>query len=205
MKRHYARRMPCVQHAYGAFIEGVMVGICTFGMPASPSLCIGVCGEAYRDSVVELNRLCVTDNTPFQTSEFLGECLKKLSQLTTNGKVHNKGLVVVSYADTEQGHIGKIYQATNWLYTGVTKERTDIGSEDGTHSRHYDRSLDYSTNRKKRSAKHRYVFFVGSKAWKKRARKALCYSIEPYPVGESKRYDTSAKIETQSLLFKEAK
>ena len=33
--------------------------------------------------------------------------------------------IVVSYADTEQEHIGVVYQATNFLYTGLSDKRTE--------------------------------------------------------------------------------
>jgi len=33
--------------------------------------------------------------------------------------------VVVSYADTSQNHHGYIYQATNWIYTGLSAKRPD--------------------------------------------------------------------------------
>lgn len=35
---HYARRMPCIQYAYGLFIDDVLCGCVTYGQPASPSL-----------------------------------------------------------------------------------------------------------------------------------------------------------------------
>ena len=200
LQRHYAHRMPPVSHAYGAYVGKVMMGVCTFGMPASRNLCIGVCGEDYADKVLELNRLCVDDNAPFPTSMFLGRCLSRLTHLFTNGQCIPDGRIIVSYADTDQGHIGKIYQATNWKYTGCTKERTDIHPGEGKHSRHYDKDGDYS-NRQKRSAKHRYVFFVGDRRWRKRAELRLNYQIEPYPQGDTKRYDATCKIQTQDLLF----
>lgn len=59
---HYARRMPCVQYAYGAFEGNLLIGIVTFGQPASPSLCKGVAGEKYRKQVLELNRLVFLPN-----------------------------------------------------------------------------------------------------------------------------------------------
>jgi len=200
MKRHYARRMPSVSQAYGAYIDKVMMGIVTFGTPASRNLCIGVCGENYADKVWELNRLCVDDNAPFPTSMFLSRALSRLTHLFTNGQCIPNGRVIVSYADTAQGHIGKIYQATNWIYTGCTKERTDIYAGDGKHSRHYDKNIDYS-QRQHRSAKHRYVYFVGDRRWIKKAKSALNYNSETYPKGDTKRYDASATIATQDLLF----
>ena len=88
-------------------------------------------------------------------------------------------LILVSYADTKMNHNGYIYQATNWIYTGKTKERTDIGTGNN-HSRHYDKNLDYSVNRKFRSSKHRYIYLIGNK---KKWLKELKYKIEAYPKG----------------------
>ena len=36
-----------------------------------------------------------------------------------------KPKVIVSYADTSLGHHGYIYQATNWIYTGLSAKRKD--------------------------------------------------------------------------------
>ena len=183
--KHYAKRMCSISYAFGLFIDGVCEGICTFGKPASPSLCNGICGVEFSSFVYELNRLVVNDGLPKNTlSRFVSECLRKLPEL-----------VIVSYADTAMNHNGYIYQATNWIYTGKTKERTDIGSEDGTHSRHYNKG---ETERKFRSSKHRYVFFTkNKKKWIKR----LNYKIEPYPKGENERYDATYKPHTQTKLF----
>ena len=162
--KHYAKRIPSISYAFGLYFESELIGICTFGIPASPSLCIGVCGEKYRDNVLELNRLCLNDhNVKNLTSYFVSNCLK----LLPNNKI------IVSYADTSQNHHGYIYQATNFLYTGKTKERTDIGLEDGSHSRHYNKNLDYKLYRKKRSSKYRYIIFTGTKKQKKILRKQL--------------------------------
>ena len=190
--KHYAKRIPSISYAFGLYFESELIGICTFGIPASPSLCIGVCGEKYRDNVLELNRLCLNDhNVKNLTSYFVSNCLK----LLPNNKI------IVSYADTSQNHHGYIYQATNFLYTGKTKERTDIGLEDGSHSRHYNKNLDYKLYRKKRSSKYRYIIFTGTKKQKKILRKQLKYKILEYPKGKNKRYDASYKPKTQLSLL----
>ena len=59
---HYARRLPPMSYSYGLFLGMNLVGVVTYGMPASPSLCVGVCGKEYRDRVLELNRLCLVNN-----------------------------------------------------------------------------------------------------------------------------------------------
>ncbi len=58
--------------------------------------------------------------------------------------------------------------------------RTDIGTDEGKHSRHYDKDQDYTINRKERSAKHRYVYFTGSKTKRKHWTRALRYEVQPY-------------------------
>ena len=190
--KHYAKRIPSISYAFGLYFNSELIGICTFGVPASPSLCIGVCGEKYRNNVLELNRLCVNDhNIKNLTSYFVSNCLKMLP--------NNK--IIVSYADTSHNHHGYIYQATNFLYTGKTKERTDIGFEDGSHSRHYNKNLDYKLYRKKRSSKYRYIIFTGTKKQKKFLKKQLKYKILKYPKGKNKRYDASYKPKTQLSLL----
>ena len=192
LNKHYAKRLCSISYSFGLFsMNNVLQGVCTFGKPASPSLCDGVCGKENSKYVYELNRLCVNDNLGKNVlSFFVSNALKMLPKL-----------IIVSYADTAQNHHGYIYQATNWFYTGKTKERTDIGQEDGTHSRHYLKNEDYSKNRKHRSSKYRYIYFTGTKNDKKAFKKELNYKIEPYPKGQNKRYDASYKPTTQAKLF----
>ena len=156
---HYARRMPCIQYAFGLF-DGEYpypVGVATYGQPASPSLCKGVAGEENRKNVLELNRLVLYPeyNGDNYASYLVAHSLALLPNHT----------FVVSYADWGGWHhVGYVYQATNWLYTGLTKPRTDKYSESG-HSRHYAKD---ETRRQLRTAKHRYVFLVGNKHTKKK-------------------------------------
>ena len=192
LHKHYAKRIPSISYAFGLFKNKELLGVCTLGSPASPSLCIGVCGAEYKNKVIELNRLCVEEGLePNVCSYFVSSSLNKIK----------KDYVVVSYADRDMNHEGYIYQATNWNYTGHTKERTDIGLDDNSHSRHYDKNIDYSKHRKKRSSKHRYIYFIGNKTQKKNMLKNLKYEIQPYPKGQNKRYDASYKPTTQSKLF----
>ena len=166
---HYAKRMPSISYAYGLYRWGEMVGMVSYGTPASPSLCKGICGEEHRSDVIELNRLVLKDNLPNEASFLVSRSLKMLPTPK----------VVVSYADTAQDHAGIVYQATNWLFTGTTKPRTDMAGKDGKHSRHH---LGDRTNRINRSAKHRYVYFIGTKKEKKVLRNALRYDINnEYP------------------------
>jgi hypothetical protein len=190
LKRHYAKRMPCITKAFGLFKDKTLIGVCTFGVPASHTLCKGICGEQYADKVLELNRLCIEEGHRRNVaSYFVARCL-------TFFRVAS---IIVSYADTGQGHIGYIYQATNWLYTGATVERTDPDGGD-KHGRHVptDGTI---TKRKIRHSKHRYVIFCGRKHWRKIFQANFKYNTLPYPKGETKRYDANAKITKQAMLF----
>lgn len=183
---HYARRMPCIQYAFGLFVDDYPfpVGIVTYGQPASPPLCKGVAGEENRHHVLELNRLVLYPeyNGGNCASFLVGNSLKQLPA----------GTFVVSYADWGGwGHVGYVYQATNWLYTGLTKPRMDKFSESG-HARHYKPD---ETRRQPRTAKHRYVFLVGNKRDKKRMLSQLKYPVlSEYPKGDSRHYELGKPV-----------
>jgi len=188
LEKHYAKRMCPISFAFGLYDDEQLVGVVTYGVPASPFLCMGVCGIDNKDKVLELNRLCLNDGLKNGASFLVSKSLQMLP----------KPAIVVSYADTAMGHVGYIYQASNFLFTGTTKERTDMAGEDGKHSRH---NLGNSENRINRSAKHRYVFFVGNKYQKNSLLEQLNYPVMPYPKGDSQRYDSGTSVKTQQLLF----
>lgn len=196
LKRHYAKRIPSITVAYGCVIDNQVVGICTFGMPASNNLCEGICGAENKHLVIELNRLCLDDDLKIKNlaSAFVSRCLKYMN----NGQKYK---IIVSYADDGQGHKGYIYQALNFLYTGKTKERTDIDTGENKHSRHYEKTEEARSKRKLRTAKHRYILFLGSRIDKKILRQSLKYEVLPYPKGDNKKYDSSAKIDSQLVLI----
>jgi hypothetical protein len=198
LHKHYAKRIPSISYAFGLYEKEVLKGVLTIGKPASPSLCDGICGKEYSKYVYELNRLCVEDNLEKNTlSFFVGKCLKLIPD----------NMILVSYADTSMNHNGYIYQATNWIYTGLSDKRTEwqlIGSN--SHSK----SLcdKYTTEEMRasdkfemteRPRKHRYVYFIGE--FKKTFKKKLNYKIEEYPKGENQKYDSSYKPEVQLNIF----
>lgn len=192
---HYARRMPNIIYSFGLFKDAEMIGVCTYGMPASPALCKGVAGVCNKDHVIELNRLAILPeyNGYNYGSYLVSHSLKMLPH----------GTFVVSYADGGGwGHVGYVYQATNWLYTGMTTPRTDTYSESG-HSRHYAKG---ENRRTERTAKHRYIYLVGSKSQRKKMRKQMRYEVMDYPKGETKHYDTENPmpiIDSRKIICKE--
>lgn len=76
LPKHYSGRIPQISEAYGwydceTYTNEHLKAVCTFGKPASPSLCKGICGEEYSQSVYELNRLCRTEDWNETLSQFV--------------------------------------------------------------------------------------------------------------------------------------
>ena len=182
---HYARRKPSITYAFGLFEHGALVGVVTYGTPASSTLLRGVCGEQWAQHVLELNRLVLVNNKPHEASRLVGASLKLLP----------KPSIIVSYADTKQNHEGIVYQATNFLYTGLSSKFLDPVVRGLEHQHHatYAHGLTNAQLKEKygednvyfieRSRKHRYIIFVGSKTQRKQMLKDLRYEIQPYPKG----------------------
>jgi len=102
---------------------------------------------------------------------------------------HTSLKVVVSYADPSQGHLGTIYQATNWLYTGLSERMPLYALGDGvlrhsrsfshafgTHSIEYFRRQGIDITVVSRGAKHRYMYLLDSSL-----RERLTVPVLPYP------------------------
>lgn len=206
MKRHYARRMCPISYAFGAYKDTELVGVVTYGTPASSTLRTGVAGSCWSDYVLELNRLCCISEKNI-ASMLVGRSLKMLP----------KPSLIVSYADTAQGHVGYIYQATNFIYTGLSAKRTDwrVKGKEHLHGATIADESRGQTNRAQwmrdkygdafyledRPRKHRYVYFCGNKRQRIDMMNSLRYEVQPYPKGESRRYDASETIELQTAFL----
>lgn len=182
---HYLhRRAPC-SYSFGLIERDTerVVGVVTYGKPASHWLCIGLCGKEEEASVIELTRLWIEDGTPKNVESFLiGNTIKKVP--------HH---IIVSFAERDMGHVGTVYQATNWIYTGLSDRHVqwEIEGVDSKHCRHvFDKYggvkkakeiLGDKMKRTERPRKHRYVFFNCNKRRKRELLKKLRYPIEPYP------------------------
>jgi hypothetical protein len=198
---HYAKKIPLIIKAFGLYDGDALVGIVTYGIPASPNLCMGICGQEYSDKVLELNRLCLMNNNKNQASMLVSGSIKQLPKPT----------IIVSYADKAQGHVGYVYQATNFLYTGLSAKRIDWAVK-GLEHKHSKTISDGMTSKSikekygddlyyvERSRKHRYIFFHGTKKDKKILKSKLKYEVQPYPKGETNRYDITHKPSTQVIM-----
>jgi hypothetical protein len=204
LKKHYAHRIPPIEFCFGLYDNEMLIGVCSFGTPVSSVL---------RDlfpsyKLYELNRLVVLDGLPKNTlSYFVSQTFNFLP----------KPCVLVSYADTSQNHNGYIYQATNWIYTGLSAKFMDYMIKGMEHlhgasifdlSRGQENRVEWLRKKfgdklymKERPRKHRYFYFIADKRDKKKMLKELPYEIQSYPKGENQRYDASYQPITQTKLL----
>jgi hypothetical protein len=195
INKHYAKRMCSISYAFGLYIDGVLNGVCTFGFPPNYNYNNGKCVfNTYQCLTLELNRLVVNDGLPKNTlSFFVSKCLKMLPNPSC----------IVSYADQNQGHNGYIYQATNWIYTGVSTPKHKYVFKDGStfDIRRGIENKGEVVDKILLKPTHRYLYFNGSKTDVKKMKKYLKMKVYKYPKGDNKRYDTSYIPKTQKKLF----
>ena len=206
LKKHYAKRLPPISHAFGLFdANNILQGITTYGTPVSSTL-RDLWDNKYK--LMELNRLVINEGLEKNVLSYLvGQSLGQLP----------KPLVLVSYADTSKNHHGYIYQATNWIYTGLSIPFKDVAVR-GLENQHHSTIEDLVRGKEnrmealremfgdrlyyvERPQKHRYFYFIGNKTEVKDMLKMLPYDIQKYPKGENIRYDASYKPTVQKSLF----
>jgi hypothetical protein len=113
---HYSKSLPVGKLVkVGVWENGNFIGVVIFGRGANFRI-----GEPYglqQTECIELVRVALkTHASP--VSKILALALKWVK------KQSQKIRLIVSYADSEQGHHGGIYQAANWIYSGRS-----LGSE----------------------------------------------------------------------------
>jgi hypothetical protein len=134
---HYARSYPAARAAYGLFDGDMLVGVATFGIPASRKVLTGPFPtlQPYVESE-ELSRLVLLDSPPANAeSWFVARCVRDRRAHGVRG--------IVTFADpvarhieidlaggltvrrqVAPGHLGLIYRALNATYAGRSTART---------------------------------------------------------------------------------
>lgn len=182
---HYLHRQAPCSKAYGLYCKkcGNIIGVVMYGVSCSSTLLKGICGVEEQSNVYELTRLWIKDGTPKNTESFLiGNTLKLLDKE-----------IIVSFAEIQQGHNGTVYQATNFIYCGLSAKFKDPkvkGLEHQHHATYANRMTMQEVKDKygaenvyyiDRPRKHRYIFFNAKGRRKKELLSKLRYDILPYP------------------------
>ena len=173
VRNHYSHSLPGgTKLSFGVILNSRLLGALTFGV--GPYLGYKLVNGATPDDAVTLTRLWLSDELPRNSeSKVLGIALRSLKRDTSLK-------FILAYSDPAVGHLGTIYQATNWLYTGLSSATPlyDIGDgilhhsrslahQLGSHSIRYLTSQGINAKTVSQSAKHRYIYFL-NKAWSPR-------------------------------------
>ena len=115
---HYSRSLPCSKTArLGVWEDDKFIGAIVFAWGANRHLA----GE-YELRMIETAELCrvalAKHSTP--VSRILSIAVKMLKREMPGIRL------IVSYADLNHGHFGKIYQASNWVFVGETGHEAGI-------------------------------------------------------------------------------
>lgn len=111
---HYSKSMPTPPLIkIGVSEDGVFIGVVLFSRGANNNL-----GAPYgleKNQVCELTRVALA-NHKSQVSKIVSIALLMLKKHCPDLKL------CISYADPREGHLGIIYQAMNWIYTGTSSK-----------------------------------------------------------------------------------
>jgi hypothetical protein len=176
---HYAKAVPNVSLAYNVFNEKKeWCGCICFGIGATNNIASPY--SLNQGQVIELVRMSLNGKQE-STTKAMAIALKLVKKNAPNVKL------IVSYADSEQGHFGTIYQATNWIYTGYSvdtnlivngkrEHRRTLGSRFGTCSAEKIKQKGYQVEVLKTKPKWKYIFPLDKSLI------PLCQSLsKPYP------------------------
>ena len=193
IKNHYLHRQAPCSKAFGLFektstpsdlfLSERIVGVVVYGVSCSSTLLRGICGDSEKTNVYELTRLWTEDSTPRNTESYLiGNSIKMLDKE-----------IIVSFAEIQQGHVGTVYQASNFLYCGLSAKFKDPKVKGLEHQHHatYANRMTMAEVRDKygsenvyyvdRPRKHRYIYFNAKGKRKKELIDKLKYRILDYP------------------------
>src|SRR5205823_2134615 len=107
--------MGTTDYQFGLYFGEHLAGVVCFGRTAGTKTAASVCGEEYAHLVKVLNRgACVHWAHPNSASFMISHACR----LMTEKGYH----IFVAYSDAEAGEVGTVYQASNWLYAGTTKQ-----------------------------------------------------------------------------------
>lgn len=183
LRWHYSRRMPSAKLVrIGVWERQRFVGAILYGCGANRHLASPFGLES--TEACELVRVALAPGRQAPSSRCVAISLRLLKQ-------QSPGLrLVISYADTKEGHLGTLYQAGNWLYLGPSKQaylkvRAKIEHPRSLYDR-YGRNgqslpwlrkhVDPRAARIQMPAKLKYVW-----AFDKRLRRQLASITQPYP------------------------
>jgi len=173
VNKHYLHKWTSCRYSYGIYNKNFLIGCIVYGPPVGRQTVNSITKSIKldKDKVMELTRLWIADGYGTNIESYsIGQSFKYLKK---------EGIeVLISYADPEAGHLGKIYQATNWLYqgnktmlvkgynyviNGVKMHPRNVVSRYGSTKDDVLYSIDPNFSKKEMINKHRYIYILNSR------------------------------------------
>jgi len=195
MHWHYSKAMPSGKLVrFGVWEDKRFIGCVIFGRGATINI-----GRPYnlkQTRVCELVRVALNKHQS-PVTKIVSQAIKILKET-------NPGMeLIVSYADSNQGHTGVIYQAGNWIYEGYSTDsniiikgkllhRRSITAKYGTNSLEWiQNNVDPKAERVLTKPKYKYLMPLN-----KRIKKQIQKLSKPYP-------KSVKSIEADALSFQD--
>lgn len=194
-REHYLHSMPAAsRRCFGVYLESELVGAVVFTSGPRQAYRLLVAAKPQDTSV--LARLWLSDALPTNSESRVIGIVIRLLQRSTQWKL------LISYADPASGHVGTIYQATGWLYLGMTEPNSYVTLSDGkahhprsiynqfgSNSVQHLRATGVSAVRTQASGKYRYAYVL-QPSWRWRLRDTP--QTYPSKQKEEQKYDEGA-------------
>ena len=211
VKKHYTHSWTMCRYALGIyhksdetgfFGEDKLIGCLIYGYPVGRSAPTSIVEGLTKNNVLELTRLYIDDGYGSNIESYA------IAQSFKWFKQNDKAIkALLSYADNGQEHLGKIYQATNWIYQGLNTDMNlmpnygisltenpyewmhsrTVFSKYGSHNIEHLKTVLGKLGHKKfwraqESGKHRYIQILGKdKKERKQMLKNMKHPAKPYP------------------------
>lgn len=191
---HYSKTMPVSKAVFiGVWENEKYIGCVIYSWGANPNM-----AKAYSlqmTECAELVRVALTNHIA-PVSKIVSLSIKMIRK-------QSPGLrLLVSYADKRMGHIGAIYQAMNWIYTGETSPKKDLMLGDRLLQRRSYTGKNFGGGRLRppqgaewvdSPPKHRYLYPLDDAM-----RKQIEPLRKPYPKRGSGEIDSAAETNPQT-------
>ena len=125
-KHHYSGKSVISQLHFGAFLDGKLHGVMSYGTSTVKSNIIHLVENTDWNGFIELNRMAFDDYLP-KNSE--SRCISISIKLIKKNAPHVKW--IVSFSDACQCGDGSIYRASGFFLTGIKKNTSNIELPNG--------------------------------------------------------------------------
>lgn len=124
---HYSGKVvPNSQLHFGAFLDGKLHGVLSYGCSMDKRRTMALVEGTGWNEFLELNRMAFDDYLPRNSESY---CIGKTLRMIKKQAPHIKW--VISFADGTQCGDGTIYRASNFVLTGIKKNRSIVRMPNG--------------------------------------------------------------------------